>query len=249
MSFTNNDIRQFVNDLAKKERQGALRFDQFNRFLIAANRNHFDYHWKFYEKNQKSTDTLSPFKKIKQEVLSQSGSVADDLSLDLSAYVLIPKDYAHFVPGSMQAGSGYPVYKVTEPEWYDRLSQDIKKPTTKNPICVFGDGYLRIAPTTIDSVEYSYLRYPTEPYLDGYVLDSNNEFVYLDEDESVDLDSVGGESLDGTSSGTYNSKTVELEWKFEDKLEIAARIASSYGLSIDKSSLWEYGKMIKSEDQ
>jgi hypothetical protein len=163
MSFTNNDIREFVNDLAKKERQGALLYPQFNRFLKVANRNHFDYHWKFYEKNQKSTDTLSPFKKIKQSVLSQSGSVADDLSLNLSAYVVLPDDYAHLVPGSMKTDDDYPVEKVTEAEWYERLSQSIKKPTTKNPICVFGDNYLRIAPTTIDSIEYSYLRYPTEP--------------------------------------------------------------------------------------
>jgi hypothetical protein len=249
MSFTNNDIRQFVNDLAKKDRQGALRFPQFNRFLKAANRNHFDYHWKFYEKNQKSTDTLAPFKKIKQGTLSQSGSVADDLSLDMDAYVLLPDDYAHLVPGSIKTDGGYPVEKVTEAEWYERLSQIIKKPTTKNPICVFGDGYLRIAPTTIDSVEFSYLRYPAEPYLDGYILNSNNEFVYLEAGGSVDLNSTSGEALDGTSSGTYNSQTVELEWNLEDKLEIAARIAAMYGLSVDKVSLFEYSGMMKREDQ
>jgi len=244
MAFTNYNLFELVNVITKKEREGALKYDQFNTLLEVENRNHFDYHWQFYEKNQKSTDTLSPFKEISQNDLIGSGSVSDDF---FDAYVNLPNDYAHLIPGSIKTGEGYMVEKLIDVEWNLRNSQIIKAPTTKYPVCVFRNGFIEVVPVTIDSVEFTYLRYPKTPYMDGYV-DASGEFQYLDEGETKEL-SANETALDGSSDTSYDSKTVELEWKMEDKIEIAARILADVGVSIDKMSLWQYRKMMQQEDQ
>lgn len=229
--MNNYDVFNLVTTIAGRDEEGQYQFDKFNTLLIAENRNKFDYELRRYNHDWKARLSLRPF-------LEET----DGDSLEASGSVEIASDYAHIVEMRIQAGKFIEI--VDEGGWYDRLSSVIKAPTEKHPIARFTSFGFEVRPTSINAVDIWYLRYPTDPYLDGYV-NSDGNFVYVEEggnDENTSAELISG------NTGTSNSQTVELEWSDEDKIEIASRILADMGIAHNRESLFSYAQNMKQED-
>lgn len=225
MARTNNNLRILINTVAGKDREGIISFDKFNNLLVAETRNYFDFHLRRYDLDWKSRQTLRPFVE-EENNLGLSGS---------AAYNSVSNSIAKII--EMRSGDDYPIEEIQNTGvWYDRLSKSIKIPSKKNPVGRLQKASIEIRPTTVTLKDIIYLRYPDDPYLDGYI-DSNGNFNYLANGESPDA----GEEL---ISGNTTSQTIELEFEDEDKIEIAANMLSSLGIAYNKQSLFQYAQMV-----
>lgn len=227
--ITNNDIRILVNTISNKEREGFIAFDKFNTLLNVESLNYFDLNLRMYRYDWKSRKTLEPFL-VEEESLDLSDSIVRSSFSDIAK--IIDSRTEDDKPIEIIENMG---------AWYDRLDSVIKAPTKDNPIMRLDSNSLYLEPSSITSLkDIIYIKYPKAPYLDGY-LDQYNKFHYLEEEESKDLDGCTDcVTLDGTDSGTYDSKTVEMEFYDEDKLEIASRMLAALGITYDKGSLAQY---------
>jgi len=237
--MTNYQIFNVVNILLNKDDKGQYQLDQFNDILPAEARNYFDYVLRRYDNDWKARKSLRPFlRETDSATIRGSGSISYETVVDNFAKILEMRvhESGRFVEEVDNIG-----------DWYDRLDSKIKEPTAKHPIARLKSGDIEIKPSSVGTIDIYYLEYPTEPYMDGYY-DSDSQFQYLGEGETVDLDATGGTGLDGSTSGTYTSSTVELDFYDEDKLEIASRILADLGVSHNKQSLVQYANMMRSED-
>lgn len=94
-----------------------------------------------------------------------------------------------------------------------------------------------------------YLEYPSVPRYDYYV-DTDGNYVYLAENETHlwqdgEKDSQG--NIKSSTDSEYTSKTVELEFKDEDKLVIANRILRTLGVSMENNEVVEVSNEIVEE--
>ncbi|WP_292485844.1 hypothetical protein [Methanohalobium sp.] len=230
MAINNNDIRILLNTIVNKEREGFLQYDEFNNLLKATQRNYFDLHLRRYSHDWKSRMTLRPLQE-EQYGLNESGSVAYGNLNDMARIIEARSDDDRFIEVLETTG-----------DWYDRLQKQIKAPTKDYPICRLQSGSLEVKPATVTLKDIIYIRYPTEPYLDGYITISTQQFTYLEEGETVTLSS-DEVALDGSTDTSYDSKTVEMEFNDEDKIEVAGQMLATLGITYSKQSLFEYMKL------
>jgi len=234
MAYTNNDIRKLLNLVSKKEKEGFLSYDNFNVLLKTSQRSYFDLNLRNYFDDWKARHTLRPFR-VEQNNLNQSGSVSYGIFTDIAKIIEARNDQNRFIETIEDTG-----------EWYDRLDMEIKAPTDKYPVCRLQSGSLELQPSTTALKDIIYIRYPATPVLDGMFSENTLEFQYLSAGASVDLDTTydGWQAIDGTTAGTYNSKTVECEFYDEDKIEIAGLMLATLGITYNKQSLFEYMKLV-----
>jgi hypothetical protein len=100
-----------------------------------------------------------------------------------------------------------------------------------------------------DTAVLYYMKYPNTPAYD-YYRDVNGNYVYLAEGEvhvwaTGEKDSSGNTKTIGDSD--YTSLTIELEWKEQDKLEIASRILKALGVNLDRKGVSAYAQQLKNE--
>lgn len=227
--MTNNDIRILLNTIAKTEREGLVSYNKLTQLLEAEGNNHFDYNLRKWEIDWKARKTLEPFL-VEVTDLTSSGSFPFSNLSGTIAQVI-----------EARSTDDNPIEIIDNTGiWYERLKDSIKKPSQKYPIMRLKNQSIEILPLSITLKDIIYYKYPTAPYLDGY-LDENLKFNYLAEGGSVDLDSCSScVTLDGTTTGTYNSQTAELEFYDVDKIEIASRILFTLGIKHDKQELYNY---------
>lgn len=225
-------LYQLVNIVANKDRSGLIDPQDFNVLLPAETRNYIDYLLRFYERDEKIRRQFEPF---------------TDESTSIAVPVILSDRVRYAKHNEIRTLEGKIIPVVDRGSWYSYIDSFIKKPTESNPIARVIRDKIEIKPDTISYVDITYIRYPKDPYMDGYV-DGDDNFVFLGEGESVDLDTTTGTALDGTSSGTYNSQTIPLSFNDEGKLEIAARILGDMGIAYSKQALVQYSQMMKTED-
>jgi len=248
--MTNYDLYQLIGFIAEKNRFGAISLGKYyvydssgqpkfriSTIFSAENRNLFDFYLRQYYSDWKSREALQPFLDEVTNV-DASGSY-DSIMTRPSKIVEARVNGGRFIE---------PVDNIGD--WYDRLDKTIKAPSTDYPVIRLKGDSVEVLPDSISNIDIIYLKYPVSPVIDGYY-DSDDNFYYLYEGQTVDLTSSGvdGTALDGTSDdSSYNSKTVEMEWYDEQKLEVTARILADLGISINNSALVQYSQMIKQED-
>jgi hypothetical protein len=234
--MNNYDVLKLVNTVAGKDEVGQYQVDKFNTLLRVENRNLHDHLIRRYDRDWKARLALRPF-------LSQT----DNEALQASGSVTTSSNFAKIVEVWTKAGRFVEIIDNVG-EWSDRLTKSIKAPSTTYPIARMTADGLEVRPLTINKVDIWYIRYPTDPYLDGYI-DGDGNFNYLSAGEDISLSTASMVAIDGTTLDyEYDSRTVELEWNDEEKIEIASRILGDMGVSHNKGSLVQYAQMMQSED-
>lgn len=248
--MNNHDCYQLINFVSNKDRQGSISIGKYyvydgskstkfrlSTIFASESRNLFDFYLRRYFTDWKARQALEPFlDEIDNSSTSGSGSVAYSVMTRPAKIIEARSDQSKFIEVVENRG-----------EWYDRLNKTIKAPSTTYPVMRLKGDSFEIRPTSVSDVDIIYLKYPLDPVIDGYY-DSNDNFVYLEEGQTVNFDVESGTALDGTASGSYPSKTVEMEWDDEEKFEVVGRILADLGVSINKQSLVQYSQMIKTED-
>lgn len=233
--MTNDFLYEIIIDFLKKDRRGNVYTESdHDRELKRMNILYMDKILPMYEMDQDITDKIDKFKTvITVPTLTYSSNLIDK-----------PIDYArHDYLAYKQDGDSSKTRSLdvlVGSQWSARQGSSIFSPSERFPVCRYRGGYIEFLPSTLNPnyFEYSYIKYPAEPTYDGYY-DASGNFVYLAPGGSrvLQTDEVG---LDGTTSGTYNSSSVELEWGDDDKLNIADMILRSLGIVLNEPLITQY---------
>jgi len=223
--MTNNNLYKSLLNILRKESKGlAVSPDAFTDYLGIENLTLFNDECKAFETSRIVSDALRPFKTTSTRTLT-------------TGYVSAPSDYAHLTAMHV-GGDTILIDDLTDEEWVFRQDDELTQPSADYPIARLDSTNIYVLPLTIDSITLLYLRNPTTPYYDYYT-DANLNIEYLEADESYVL---GASEVyrDGTTSGTVNSITVELEWEDLDKIKILHRILTKLGVSMDEQLVAQY---------
>lgn len=207
---------QLVNLVINKRQQGYITPDQFNNVAptmqLSLINDRIGNAKKYrpgypipavgFGLNQKTREELRPLL-IKPTATAVTAGVAT-----------IPADYLYY--DTVTAG-GYNVQEVQDDELAELNNSLIKPPTTRFPKMTIHSNGINIFPTSITTINLSYLRKPVTPVW-GYTT-VNDEPVYN-----------AGTSQDFETSSTTH-------------LEICNMILSTFGMSLNLSELVQYAEM------
>jgi hypothetical protein len=99
----------------------------------------------------------------------------------------------------------------------DRLGNFTKKPTVTHPIAVVRSNGIQIYPITITSVDFSYLRWPSDP-----------QFEYVQQPGYI----------------TYNAAaSVEFEWPKDCHLDLVRMMLESIGVRLREADIVQYANL------
>ena len=158
---------------------------------------------------------------IIRETLTPSSGIID-LSSDLS------DTYGFFI-GLRVTSTNVKIKLIPNEELDEVLDNAILTPSTSYPVATIDGDNLRINPTSITSVIFTYIKIPDEPIFD-YYSDSNDNIVYMAEGAtSVSIPS-GATYSDGTEGPTTkDSQSIEFDYNetfhpelFSEILELLA---------------------------
>lgn len=147
------------------------------------------------------------------------------LNVDASGKAILPEDYWRAVGlyyedvlvNSCDNGTKKSklrlVDTVTQDQRLSRITSPILKPTRKNPIACFFDGYIQIEPKGLNYISFVYLKKPAKAFFDYDII--NDEIVFLPQGQRHVNNSVAPQ-------GSL-SRTVELQIP-EDRLDDVASI-------------------------
>lgn len=122
---------------------------------------------------------------LQKLIKTAGGSNNPPIALDAYGFGAIPSDYRyHARSGYMKmynencsAKSKYTTIEfVSQHEFDHRMDVEMYMPDSDNPICLFEDGKLRVAPV-IPYFQFTYIRLAATPYFDYDIIDG--EPVYL----------------------------------------------------------------------
>lgn len=205
-------LYNFLNYIANKEQSGnGFTPEEFNRILGAVNLDYFKLKYglpeqyrpgqplpaQSYEITQKITDDLRSCK------VWMGGPNEAQMAVDVYGRADIPSNYVHVSSvrykysvndGCSATITPSTVEILTDAQIGDRLSNSIKMPTLKDPVCIFYSDFIQFYPINIGYIDFTYLRMPTTPvfgfdevnYEVVYNASTSTEFDYPDEDY-VDL--------------------------------------------------------------
>lgn len=111
-----------------------------------------------------------------------------------------------------------PVEILTEDQYSDRAGNWTKQPSTKNPVGVCRSDGIYIYPADIPQVDFTYVRYPTDPVFD-YVQQTG----YI----------------------TEGGSPTEYEWGDHLHMDLTRRILSYIGINIREQQLEQYAEQHK----
>lgn len=224
-AFSVEDLYKLMNFICNKKQSGAITPENNNVLLKAINLEMFKVYSglpeefgsgpqaprRVWQANNKITDILRPFHKIKF------------VPKDTNGFFPVPDDYAAFSSlmrveigasdeCSAQVKKKWKAIKlVTEGERVTRLESRVKPPTLGYPIGAFYDTGLLVDPEEIPVIRMAYLRYPATPV--------RNYTNVNDEDKYEPIGSV------------------QLEWPAITHVDFALRMCRYVGINIREEEL------------
>ncbi len=226
-------IYRILQDLANKNDSGGTYSpEEFEKFAIKNNLQKYMDKYREFEQSQTITDSFRRFKETSVGITLTAG-VGD-----------LPTDYKHLM---VAINGDYYIDEVNEIEWVKRINSSITLPSEEYPICKIYETNIQVKPNSITGIKISYLRLPVDPYYDYYIT-ANGKVTYLEVGEEYTL-TTGEVSRSGATSGTITSASVELEWDYDDQIDIMMRIAQDYGISIMRGDLVQYGIAMENKNQ
>jgi len=119
----------------------------------------------------------------------------------------------------------------------------------ENPIAVMRSGTIQVYPTNAAGFGFEYLKQPATPVYDYYI-DSNLNEVCLAVGQAYTINdppTTGEVASDGSTSGIYASKTVEIEWDEEAHPRFAALILRDLGINVREGEIVQIAEGIKNQ--
>lgn len=171
-----DEVKQFVDSIANKHQSGnSYTVNDFNLWLRRGMDAIFsaeyglpeDYKPGYplprisYELTQRIKDDLRVFKEEPVLIVNAKGEMT--LPADYVHYTAIDYYKATNVPGGEPEIEEIGVEVIDDNKWSKRKRNALKKPDKENPICNFGNTFVRFAPTDLHTARLTYLRYPKEP--------------------------------------------------------------------------------------
>ena len=215
MAVSIDTVYQKVLALANKEQRGYITPQEFNLFAHQAQGEIFEQY--FYDINQwgkqhgndtEYSDMLSVLQEkysiFEERAIAQfvSSGVYDHRSNLKSLYRL----------GTIVArGNNAEIEQVNNNEWYHMQSAPLTRPTLARPVYVNRQDGLNIYPNTIQSIDVSYIRNPSQPKW-GYVVIKNKALH-------------------------DNETSEDFELHASEESELVYRILALAGISIEKPQL------------
>jgi len=165
---------------------------------------------------KKLSDDLRKFKEpvLNQTVTAGKFSVPADYVHELA----VSYNYSRTVDGDVKTLPKV-VDMLTEAQWADRMGNWTKRPTTKCPIGIVRQSSIYIEPSTINAVDWYYLRLPADPVFAYTVV--ADELVY--------------------DSGN----STEFEWPKVNHMDLVRLLLSYLGINLREQQLIQYAEMQK----
>lgn len=242
----NGYIYDYVLDLVRKEKDGnTISIPRFNRYLYSCMLEFMEDEYQKWQQTQEVTDTLTRILNV--------GSILLDVVGQGTLSVASPNKYWHAIDSYLTASSAIePRVKidlVTKYEFYDRISSNLLFPTLKYPIATITGmpteqlTTFKVIPYASTEIDVEYFYIPEQPFYDYYI-DVNDNIIYLPEG-TVHVWATGEVDSDGNTrtagDPNYVSKSVELVFSDEDKMQIAYRILVKLGVNVKNSEAAQLG--------
>lgn len=172
-------FNQVVFLLGKDKVGGYVTPEKFNVALPKVSLDYLDALVNTFEQTKEISSELSKL------IKTAGGANFPPIAIDQYGYGEIPSDYRY------HARSGYTQFYnkgctseqryttvefVSQHEFDHRMDVEMYQPNADNPICLFEDGKLRIAPV-LPYFQFTYIRVPNNPYFDYDIIDGQP--VYL----------------------------------------------------------------------
>jgi hypothetical protein len=155
-----------------------------------------------------------------------------------TSYIMV-SDYLFWIGGNSSINSVIkPLEFITKQEYYTRKSDLLSKPIAENPILYVSGSLIYIYPYQNNRVDISYIKVPTNPFLD-YYMTAQYKLSFLDVGESKVI-SGGAQYRDGSTSGTKVSETVELQLPVGFHQEFQDLLLEKISLSLDDQLRTQY---------
>lgn len=171
--MTVEQLRVFINACVNRDQTGnAMKPDEYNSYLARAVEDKFRIETGlrelrtpiYFQNNQLSTDALKPF-------------LAKPIITGVSGIFAIPVDYAHTISMTSIVNGKTRITTTLNADQFEEKKQDPNSPPTElYPYATEIAGNIEIAPDTVDTIKFVYLKKPVDPFWNWTVV--NDEEVY-----------------------------------------------------------------------
>ena len=222
---------QLLNKLGKDAFGGIVSPEKFNEGISYVNLSKLNDTLRFLEVNQNTQEDLRPF----------SVTIGDSDSPPLPVtpaqghgYAALPSDFVRFsttrnmvyvnTSCEVSESTSRVIEMLQNTKFWERVGSMRYKPTLRRAIATIQDDRLLVAPKEITDINFTYFRYPTNPFFD-YNLDAAGDPVYLPPN------GVHDDSRPDIPSGTPSS-SVEFEWFVDTWIDIINRLYEYFAINI-----------------
>lgn len=229
-------LYKWVNFVARKKQSGAISPDEFNLAIAVIVLDYFKLKVGLPEEYQVGRPLPRQAYQLTQKITDDVRHLVTTSTINVSnSRFTLPNDYAAFsslkyryVTNQENCEDGakavkIPIEVVTDEEFASRQSSLLTPPTIRRPIANFDVSGIEVLPSTITSVELTYLKFPATPIRQYTIV--NDEDVY-------------------SSTGTVNIDFPETCFN-----DIAIRVLQYYGINLSDSELVNFTESRKIKGQ
>lgn len=221
--------------LAKESRGNIIKPGRFSYLLEQANTEYFNQQYEKWSGSQTILDSLRPFVEV-DEVLSTTTGTGDLTGLS--------QTYRNAI-GARATSDDALVDIVTPVEWNAWIGDTVMTGTSDYPLAVIDGSNIKVYPTSISSIKFSYLREPATPIFDYYI-DANYTVQYLTEGQSEYPLKTGEVGSSGETADTeVTSTSIDLEWENSDVVNIISIILEKLGTKLSAVDITQYAMSLE----
>lgn len=251
MALDLDDIRQYINtQLDKHESGNSYSPSEFNALIAVENINFFNH--KIDEMQNAARSDKDFMEMLLSSKLLRPLLAAENVTPTTGVYDLtgLSNTFVHWVSATTTAvfnGKITRVELVNHNEYEKRQVNMLSPPIYYHPIAELVGDNLNILPTNITQIKLTYVKLPSTPFFDYYI-DANRNVVFLAEGGSVDLDVVTGTYRDGSTTGSHNSTTNELDYGQEFYPDFTEYLLSRLGVRTRETMIVQTSEQEKLKD-
>jgi len=234
--MNNGKIWDIVHAVVKKESRGnIIKPDRFTDILQQCNAEYYNQQYEKWGLSQTSTDSMRPFVVLDETVALTTGSAT--ISTGLAS------TYKHAI-AARNAANEAKIDILTPNNWNEWIGDALMTGTATYPIMTMDSTTIKVFPTTITSIKFSYLKASTDPFFDYYI-DANYKVQYLTEGQTAYTLQTNEVYRTGATSGSFTSTSVDLEWDYIDIVNIISMILEKLGVGMSAPDITQYAMALE----